>query len=285
MRRLLAPPLARPSNSQLYDMNNSYPSGRSYSNHSPAADLANFRRSSYASVAAGTAPASNPQSPPANLGTLSQLLRDESANFGSEREQGFPYTRSPFAGPFAMPPTKSATDRAWARTPYSDPWPDDHLSTLLSDFVCPSYLRNSRYAERLEAEHRAELAALKDARRQGRQAHHAKDTPPSASISTSSSTVNLHKLPSAFARSSGQDAIERLPPLKSDDALRKLPSRWSESDKCPGLDLLAGGLEVKFQGAAKANDEAATIRSDYPMPSEVGLYYFEVTILSRGKEG
>ncbi|KAK8211425.1 hypothetical protein M8818_003392 [Zalaria obscura] len=81
-----------------------------------------------------------------------------------------------------------------------------------------------------------------------------------------------------------QDVIERLPPAGVDEELRPLPSRWSESDKCSGLEVLLDGTEVRFQGVIKTSDEAAAVRSDHPMPRECGIYYFEVTILSKGKD-
>jgi hypothetical protein len=81
------------------------------------------------------------------------------------------------------------------------------------------------------------------------------------------------------------DVIEKEPPSE-DDGLVPLPSRWSESDKNPGIDLLADGLEARFTGPIKAHDnEAAAVRADHPMSPRCGIYYYEVTILSRGKEG
>lgn len=52
-----------------------------------------------------------------------------------------------------------------------------------------------------------------------------------------------------------------------------------------GLEILADGTEVRFNGVTKNSDEAASVRTEHPMPKEVGLYYFEVTVLSRGKDG
>jgi hypothetical protein len=34
-----------------------------------------------------------------------------------------------------------------------------------------------------------------------------------------------------------------------DDALNPLPTRWNEGDKCPGIELLNNGSEVKFVGS------------------------------------
>lgn len=52
-----------------------------------------------------------------------------------------------------------------------------------------------------------------------------------------------------------------------------------------GLELLADGTEARFVGVTKTQDEAAAVRSDHPMPKQCGIYYYEVTILSRGKDG
>lgn len=162
----------------------------------------------------------------------------------------------------------------------------DDIIPSAPNFVCPSYLRESRYVRRLEDEHRAAITAAKERQRQGKQHPHSKDNP-SGLMSTSSSGVNLPKLSSSSStKTLLNEVIERIPPAKSDDdSLKKLPSSWSESDKCPGLELLNQGTEARFQGQTKTSDEAAAIRSDHPIPRDVGLYYFEVTILSRGKEG
>ncbi|KAK3701636.1 hypothetical protein LTR37_015387 [Vermiconidia calcicola] len=82
-----------------------------------------------------------------------------------------------------------------------------------------------------------------------------------------------------------QDVIERMPYMRDEEKSHPLPSRWSDDDRMSGLEVLAEGTEVRFTGVTKTSDEAASVRSDQPMPKEVGLYYFEVTILSRGKDG
>lgn len=144
-------------------------------------------------------------------------------------------------------------------------------SSSSSSFFVPSYLRNSRYVERLEAAHRAKLAAQRDAAAR-------------PSLSASSSHVNLHRMAPSH-RGVTYDIIEKEPPGQDDD-LMPLPSRWNESDKYVGLDLLNDGLEVRYMGPPNKHDhEAAAVRADHPMPPQCGIYYFEVTILSKSKEG
>lgn len=65
-----------------------------------------------------------------------------------------------------------------------------------------------------------------------------------------------------------------------------LPSRFNERDRCPVLELLNDGMDAKFAGPAKGTDQdAASVRADHPIPSSCGIYYYEVTIMSRGNQG
>lgn len=139
------------------------------------------------------------------------------------------------------------------------------------DFFTPSYLRNSRYIARLEAAHRSRLAAQRESA----------SNPP---LSASSSHVNLHRIAPSH-RGMTYDIIEKEPSHETDNVM-PLPSRWNESDKYAGLELLNDGLEVRYMGPPNKHDhEAAAVRADYPMPPQCGIYYFEITILSKSKEG
>lgn len=141
--------------------------------------------------------------------------------------------------------------------------------------LTPSYLRNSRYISRLEATHRAKLAAQRDALSSA--------SPSNPPPSTSSST---HRMAPSH-RGMTYDIIEKAPP--SDDHHHHpmpLPSRWSETERHFGLELLNGGLEARYVGPInKSDQEAASVRADHPMPPQCGIYYFEIKILSKPKEG
>jgi hypothetical protein len=80
------------------------------------------------------------------------------------------------------------------------------------------------------------------------------------------------------------DIIERAP-VFVEETVAPWPTRWSEVDKFAQLDIQPDGLEVRFSGSSKTHDEAASIRTDHPMPRQCGIYYFEVTVVSKGKEG
>lgn len=51
------------------------------------------------------------------------------------------------------------------------------------------------------------------------------------------------------------------------------------------LELSRDGLQVVYVGAGQTDNEAASIRSNYSISPQVGIYYYEVAILDRGREG
>ncbi|KAH7104126.1 SPRY-domain-containing protein [Auriculariales sp. MPI-PUGE-AT-0066] len=75
---------------------------------------------------------------------------------------------------------------------------------------------------------------------------------------------------------------EVLPPV---DVMMQLPTRWNEADKFLSLHISADGRDLAFQGPTGTVDEAAAARGNHPIPSACGVYYFEVEILNRGRQG
>lgn len=75
-----------------------------------------------------------------------------------------------------------------------------------------------------------------------------------------------------------------------EEPIAPLPSRWDKDDKASSLDVLSDGLDVKFAGSRSGNDhgqhaqEAGSVRADHYMPPQCGIYYYEVTILSKKRE-
>lgn len=148
-------------------------------------------------------------------------------------------------------------------------------------FFVPSYLRNSRYVARLEAARRSKLAAAQREPLQQQQQQ--------PSLSASSSHVNLHRMAPSH-RGMTYDIVEKEPAITTaaaalEDKPQPLPSRWNESDRHEGLDLTNDGLEVRYMGHVhKPDHEAASVRADFPMPRESGIYYYEATILVKPKD-
>ncbi|EAU38602.1 conserved hypothetical protein [Aspergillus terreus NIH2624] len=242
------------------------------------------RRSSYASVLSGTA-----LSPPNNPRPFSQLLNSStstasypppfhpegrlarSAAVDADMQMNSPWRSSPGD---ALPPYS----RKYASFPRSDPFfqnPGTFSDAASGSSFTPSYLRNSRYISRLDAAQRAKAASHRDVF----SSSHASNP-----LSTSSSQASLPRMAPSH-RGMTYDIIERETP-GDDDHLLPLPSRWNDSDKYSGLELTNGGLEVRYTGAVNKHDhEAAAVRADNPMPPQCGIYYFEITILSKPKEG
>ncbi|EEQ33175.1 SPRY domain containing protein [Microsporum canis CBS 113480] len=177
-----------------------------------------------------------------------------------------------------------------------------HHNTEDSSFFTPSYLRSSKYVAQLYAAHKSKLSSQRDAQTQSQsqqtptsgssaQHHGLPSSTSSLSLSASSSQLNLHRMAPSH-RGMTYDIVESHGPgaestaLAEGQALIPLPARWNESDKYGGLDLLADGLEVRYIGHVhKQEHEAAAVRADQPMPVKCGIYYFEVTILAKPKDG
>jgi hypothetical protein len=168
-------------------------------------------------------------------------------------------------------------------------------NSLKDSFFTPTYLAGSRYAERLKADHDAKHAALQAAL----QAHQAMTRNRSASMSISISPTHnslsnsagsisyIHQAGAAKShRGLSHDVIEHAPKSSSaEDPPAPLPSKWNPADKSPGLEIMGQGLEMRYTGANKNHDDAAVARADHPIPKMAGLYYFEITVLSKQKEG
>jgi len=64
-----------------------------------------------------------------------------------------------------------------------------------------------------------------------------------------------------------------------------LPRCWSSKDKYNFIGLSQNNLRVHYKGYGKTHKDAASVRATYPIPSACGLYYFEVKIVSKGRDG
>ncbi|CAO1605534.1 hypothetical protein XANCAGTX0491_009050 [Xanthoria calcicola] len=145
-----------------------------------------------------------------------------------------------------------------------------------SDFFVPSYLRHSKHVERLHQAHEAKTAAQREA-----PPTQAKGT---GALSSRSSNASLPKLAPSH-RGMTYEVVEH-PPPEDNGGLTPLPSKWAEADKNQAIEIGPDGLEVHFVGGSKMQDhEGAATRTDHPIPGQVGIYYYEATITSKGKDG
>jgi hypothetical protein len=93
----------------------------------------------------------------------------------------------------------------------------------------------------------------------------------------------MHK-PAPSYRGLTHEIIERAP-VFVDEPVAPWPTRWNDGDRYVQLELEDDGRVAKFSGSPKAHDEAAAVRADFPMPRQCGIYYYEITVISKGKEG
>lgn len=138
-------------------------------------------------------------------------------------------------------------------------------------FTIPQYLQNSRYAKKLEVAYKARVRALRDG----------------GNVDGSGAQGSLWQRPSNARmvpshRGMTYDIIESNPPFEDD--IMPLPSQLSGTDKYQGLELHNQGLDVKYNGVTGKELEAASVRSDYPMPPQSGIFYYEVTITQKHKD-
>ncbi|TGJ78781.1 hypothetical protein E0Z10_g9986 [Xylaria hypoxylon] len=141
-------------------------------------------------------------------------------------------------------------------------------------FFTPSYLKGSSYMAKLEEAHR-EKHAQKEKHQQSGGGH------PAASLDNPLTKPAAH-----FGMT--YDLIERAPTTEHRPTVPPLPSRWNKEDKAGALEVSANGLEAKYNPALRAtreqDHEICGIRADHPMPTQAGIYYFEVTLLPKRRE-
>ncbi|KXJ22092.1 ran-binding protein 9 [Exaiptasia diaphana] len=80
------------------------------------------------------------------------------------------------------------------------------------------------------------------------------------------------------------DRISSLYP-KVDESETPLPRCWSPKDKFTFIGLSQNNLRVHYKGVGKTHKDAASVRATHPIPPACGLYYFEVRIVSKGRDG
>ncbi|XP_014239826.1 ran-binding protein 9 [Cimex lectularius] len=80
------------------------------------------------------------------------------------------------------------------------------------------------------------------------------------------------------------DRLKALYPMVNESET-PLPRSWSPKDKFNYIGLSNGNLRVHYKGHGKTHKDAASVRATHPIPASCGLYYFEVKIVSKGRDG
>ncbi|KAJ8717516.1 hypothetical protein PYW08_005915 [Mythimna loreyi] len=83
------------------------------------------------------------------------------------------------------------------------------------------------------------------------------------------------------------DTVDRLKSLypNVNEEETPLPRSWSTKDKFSYIGLSQNNLRVHYKGHGKTHKDAASVRATHPIPAACGLYYFEVRIVSKGRDG
>ncbi|KAI1745068.1 concanavalin A-like lectin/glucanase domain-containing protein [Xylaria scruposa] len=142
-------------------------------------------------------------------------------------------------------------------------------------FFVPSYLRGSSYITKLEENHRAKEVQKENQQQSG------------GGLPVASPDSLNGKSPAAHLGMT-YDLIERAPTFDQPPTVPPLPTRWNKDDKFGALEVSSNGLEVKCNPALRTtreqDHEVSGIRADHPMPSQAGIYYFEVMLISKRRD-
>jgi hypothetical protein len=249
--------------------------------------IGTMRRSSYASVVSGNAAgASQNYNVPARSGAFSHLATTTpSSSYPPQYQSDYRSHRFQSGQDLDLASSggnnishqwrRSGTLPSYSRQ-FANSLDFGTFGTQTNQFFTPSYLRGSRYVAKLEAAHRAKATA----QRESTSTHSSNP----GSLSASSSNVNLHRMTPSH-RGMTYDIVEHHPPTE-DDGLNPLPAKWNEADKFTGLEIQADGLELRYMAQINKHEhEAGAARADHPIPPQCGIYYYEVTILNKSKEG
>ncbi|RLU20923.1 hypothetical protein DMN91_007537 [Ooceraea biroi] len=80
------------------------------------------------------------------------------------------------------------------------------------------------------------------------------------------------------------DRLKLLYPMVNEEET-PLPRSWSPKDKYNYIGLSQNNLRVHYKGYGKTHKDAASVRTTHSIPAACGLYYFEVKIVSKGRDG
>ncbi|XP_022094479.1 ran-binding protein 9-like isoform X1 [Acanthaster planci] len=80
------------------------------------------------------------------------------------------------------------------------------------------------------------------------------------------------------------DRLKQLYPAVNEEET-PLPRIWNSRNKSTFIGLSQNNLRVHYKGVGKTHKDAASVTTAHPIPASTGIYYFEVTIISKGRDG
>lgn len=80
------------------------------------------------------------------------------------------------------------------------------------------------------------------------------------------------------------DPIKSLYPMVNEEDT-PLPRHWNPKDRFSYLGLASNNLRVLYKGSGKNHKDAASVRATHPIPGACAIYYFEVKVISKGRDG
>jgi hypothetical protein len=78
--------------------------------------------------------------------------------------------------------------------------------------------------------------------------------------------------------------VKRLAPNHS--LITRYPTFMNRNDCCSNLlDILSDGLVVVYLGRGRDDSEAGAVRADAPIPQNLPVFYYEVKVVDKGRDG
>lgn len=108
---------------------------------------------------------------------------------------------------------------------------------------------------------------------------------PEVEMETSRSSSPLSSPASPSFPVQPSEGMERLKRLYPYTDVNLLPKHWSSKDKANFIILSEDGLKVHYKGVGKTHKDAAAVRATHSIPQSCLLYYYEVKIVSKGRDG
>ncbi|KAI8141164.1 concanavalin A-like lectin/glucanase domain-containing protein [Fennellomyces sp. T-0311] len=98
-------------------------------------------------------------------------------------------------------------------------------------------------------------------------------------------TYLQHTLYAALAREQHEQTQSKSKWTGREQPDLRLPSAWNRHDKSRHLEVENGGLDLVYTGPGKTETHAASVRSNFPIRRQCGIYYYEMRVVSKGEEG